>query len=102
VKKLLIAAAAVSLFLAGCATPYPVGGLYTDVKLPVNTPNNSGGSSKIGTAECSSILAMVATGDCSVETAKKNGGITQVSNVDWEAKNILGIFGTYKVKVYGN
>jgi len=31
----------------------------------------------------------------------KNGNITKISHVDWEAKNILGIIGNYKVTVYG-
>ncbi|GFO56623.1 TRL family protein [Geomonas sp. Red276] len=85
--------------LSGCASSVPVGALYTELKLPITATSTPG--KKEGTAECESILSLVATGDCSIETAKKNGGITRVSAVDWEVKNILGIIGKYKVKVYG-
>ena len=50
---------------------------------------------------CTSILSMVATGDASIEAAMKNGGITKVHHVDWQAKNILGIYGEFKTTVYG-
>jgi hypothetical protein len=85
--------------LAGCASPMPIGALYTELKLPVTATSNSG--KKMGTSECKSIMALVAMGDCSIETAKKNGGITKVSGADWEAKSILGIVGEYKLHVYG-
>jgi hypothetical protein len=77
----------------------PVGSLYTELKLPVSATANQG--KKQGTAECKSVLSLVATGDCSIDAAKKNGGITKVSHVDWEAKNILGLIGEYKIHVYG-
>jgi hypothetical protein len=76
--------------------------LYTNLKLPVNvTDNVHKASPKVGTAECQSILALVATGDCSIETAMRNGGITKVYHCDWEVENILGIIGKYKITVYG-
>ena len=87
--------------LTGCATPYPVGTLYTELSLPVTATANDGASPKMGTAECTSILSLVATGDASIEAAKKQGGITEVHHVDWYAENILGIIGKYKVVVYG-
>jgi hypothetical protein len=87
--------------LMGCATMIPVGGLYTAVKIPITATSNSGASSKTGQAECISVLALVAIGDCSIDAAKKNGGITKVNNVDFDVKNILGIYGSYKVIVSG-
>jgi len=77
----------------------PVGGLYTELKLPITSTGISG--KKVGISECKSILSLVAIGDCSIEAAKKNGGITKVSNIDWEAKNVLGLFGEYKLRVTG-
>ena len=91
----------IGVALTGCATSMPVGGIYTDLKLPVTATSDGGGTVKVGTAECMSVLALVATGDCSIEAAKKNGGITKVYHVDWEANNILGIIGKYKVVVHG-
>jgi hypothetical protein len=94
---ILVLAAVVS----GCATAYPVGSLLTELKLPIGATGNAGGS-KIGTAECVSYLGMIATGDASIETAKKNGNISKITHVDWEVKNILGLIGKYKVTVYGD
>ncbi len=87
--------------LAGCASTYPIGTLYTELKLPVDATSNTGPATKVGTSECMSILTLVALGDASIETAKKNGGITKVHHVDWDVENILGIIGKYKVTVYG-
>jgi hypothetical protein len=87
--------------LMGCATMIPMGGLYTRVKLPMTATSNSGASSKTGEAQCISVLSLIAVGDCSIDAAKKNGGITKVNNVDWDTMNILGIYGSYKVIVSG-
>lgn len=97
----LLAPVTVGALLSGCASVVPIGGLYTDVNLPMMATSASGGE-KTGTAVCKSILAILATGDCSVEAAKANGGITEVTHVDWQANNILGIIGTYTTTVYGN
>ncbi|MCO6441842.1 MAG: TRL-like protein family [Nitrococcus mobilis] len=93
---------ATSLVLGGCATSVPYGAFYTKLDLPVTATSNTGSAMKVGVASCKSILAIVATGDCSIETAKKNGGITEVHHVDWKAENTLGIIGNYQVVVYGN
>ncbi len=96
-----VSLAATLFFLAGCATSVPIGSLYTELKLPVTATGEGGKNLKMGTAECMSVLGLVATGDASIAAAMRNGGITKVSHVDWEAKNILGIIGNYKVVVYG-
>jgi hypothetical protein len=85
--------------VSGCATPMPMGALYTELKLPLSATSNTG--KKEGIAECKSIMSLVATGDCSIDAAKKNGGISKVSSIDWEAKSVLGIIGEYKVHVFG-
>ena len=86
--------------ISGCATPVPVGTLYTNLKLPVAaTPNSV--STKVGHAECVSYFSLVTTGDASIEAAKKDGNITKVSHMDWEVKNVLGFVGHYKLTVYG-
>lgn len=101
-KKMKLAVALIAAgMLAGCATSVPLGGLYTELKLPIAATSNNGKSTKTGTAECMSVLGLVATGDCSIEAAKKNGGITKVNHIDWDARNILGIIGNYKTVVHG-
>ncbi|MBN2701406.1 MAG: TRL-like family protein [Methylohalobius sp. ZOD2] len=87
--------------LGGCATPYPTGVAFTDTKLPIHATSLGDRPHKTGVAECTSILSLIATGDCSIEAAKLNGDITKVHHVDWDAHNILGIYGKYKVMVYG-
>lgn len=87
--------------LGGCATSMPMGALYTNLKLPVTATANAGSVEKTGTASCGSILGLFATGDCSLQTAMKNGNISKVSHVDWDANNVLGIVGNYTLTVYG-
>jgi hypothetical protein len=100
-KAILILTLCSFLFVTGCATIYPSGSIYTNISLPVTATASSGAATKVGVAQCTSILGLVAMGDASIEAAKKNGGITKVHHVDYGAKNILGIFGTYKITVYG-
>ena len=103
-KKTLktLAFTCVVLALTACATPYPIGSIMTDITLPVQVTSNDGTSSKVGEANCKSYFAMFASGDCSIDAAKKNGGITKVHHADWHAKNLLGIIGNYKLMVYGD
>lgn len=90
-----------ALMLAGCATSYPTGRLFTNVSLPVTATGASGAAESVGVATCKSYLGMVALGDCSIQAAMENGNITEVHSVNWKVKNILGIIGTYKVIVRG-
>ena len=99
VWRLALVVGVASLF-TGCAGYMPQGIMYTKLALPVNATSNAMGPKK-GTAEATSILGWVATGDASIEAAKKNGGITKVSHVDWHAENYLGVYGKYVTTVYG-
>lgn len=91
-----------AMLVSGCASTQPMGNLYTDVKLPVDAEQGAGSAQSMGSTSCTSILSLVATGDCSIEAAKKNGNISEVTHVDWEAKNYLGLYGKYTLTVYGN
>lgn len=91
------------LNLTGCmgvASPV-LGWVYTDAKFG-DEAENGVAATKTGKACAQSYLTMFATGDASVDTAKANGGITQVSAVDHSAKNILGIFGEFCTIVKGS
>jgi hypothetical protein len=98
----------VLFFLSGCATSYPTGVLYTEFKnagsIGVGSTTTRGAItySKVGKATCTSVLSLVATGDASIETAAKNGGIKNIKFIDHQAKNILGIYGEYTTIVYGD
>ncbi len=101
-----IIALAVCLFacvlLSGCATPYPYGAFYTEIKAPAGIAQGDLSYSKVGTSKSTSILGLVATGDGSIKTAASNGGINRVKYVEYSAKNILGLFGEYTTTVYGD
>jgi hypothetical protein len=77
------------------------GFIYSDLQYPGGATSN-GDSNKTGTGECTSILGVVATGDCSIETAAKAAGITKIHHVDNHATSILGVYGKLVVTVYGN
>ena len=94
------------ILLAGCAGMGSLngnmipGGIYTEVKLPGMESNQTG--SKTGEACAKSILGWVATGDASIEAAKKAGGISTVTSVDYKVDSVLGVVGTYCTVVKGN
>lgn len=93
----------VSVLLSGCATLYPVGTLYTEVKLPSSLGDGKDiAYTKVGVSKATSVLGLVATGDASIEAAVKAGRIRTIKYVDWNAKNILGIYGEYTTTVYGD
>lgn len=79
----------------------PVNGvIYGDVKSPLTATSNSS-SMKVGTAEATSILGIIATGDASIEAAAKSAGITKIHHVDEHATNYFIFYAKYKVYVYG-
>jgi len=92
-----------AIILGSCAfAAAPVTGfVYSDVYAPMAATSNSVGT-KVGTAEATSILGWVATGDASINLAAKNGNITEISHVDYHSTNILGFYATFTVMVYGN
>jgi len=92
----------VAVMLNGCATPYPMGMIYTEIKAPVAAGDGGMNYSKVGTSKATSILGIVALGDCSIKTAASNGGIKTIKYVDYDAKNILGFYGEYTTTVYGD
>ena len=109
-KKITLALSAIAaLGLSACAGAGMGAGavpgfLYTETKVPLfdtTTSTTSDAGTKSGTAMCKSILGWVAMGDCSVETAKKAGGISKISNVQVDVKNILGVYAEYTLKVVG-
>ena len=93
-----------SLVLSGCGAHVssPLTGVfYTNVQGPVAATGKSGGVVRSGSASTTSILGLVATGDASIRTAARNGGITEIHWVDYHSESTLGIFAKYTVTVYG-
>lgn len=89
----------VAFSLSGCAL------LYNDLKTPLPSLSVEGDTqarTHIGKSSCESYVWVVAVGDCSVETAMKNGNISKVHHVDSEFKSFFfGIYTRFTTVVYG-
>lgn len=93
----LLPALAGAVLLSGCyvnlTTPTPA----VTVKLDAESANK-----KVGAATCTGLLWAFAFGDCSVDTAMRNGGVSRVHHVDARTKLVLyGVYGETTVQVYG-
>lgn len=97
----VFAAVSWMVILTGCAlVRSPVAGaLYTGVTSGSAVSAQAG--PKTGEACASSILGIIATGDASIDTARRNGGITSISIVDEKVMSILGIYASYCTVVHG-
>lgn len=92
-----------AFLITGCATSnrQPVTGfLYSDVKGPEHATDNVA-APKTGEACAQSILGWFATGDASIEAARRNGGITTVAYVDNYTNSYVGVYAKYCVRVHG-
>lgn len=90
------------LALSSCATSFrqPVAGfLYSDVLSSESVTSNQAGN-RVGEACAQSYFGLIATGDASIETARRNGGITQISSVDGKTEGLL-VYSKYCVIVRG-
>lgn len=93
-----------TVLLANCATVgsrMGMGLFYTNVKDYTNVEFENVGTSKAGKSCGSNILGLVATGNTSIDAAKKKGGITKVATVDFEGTSILGLYSTVCLVVRG-
>jgi hypothetical protein len=93
---------AVSLFLTSCASTGPTGGLiYHDIKYGIDATTNVEATKK-GQACQTSILGMVGFGDASIETAKKENGITKVATIDANSTSVLWFYNKYCTVITGH
>jgi len=61
---------------------------------------------KCGTAEATNLVIYyqalsVAWGDCSIETAARNAGITKIAFADYEIFSVFGLYNQIIVRVFG-
>lgn len=101
IAVLAVVAVAVVL-LSGCSiVASPVaGGLYTNVDWAGSATSNAV-STKSGSGSCTSILGLLAIGDCSINTIARDAKITKIHHVDNSSFSCLALFGKYTVTVYG-
>jgi len=98
--KKLILVSAMALSSVGCAYA-PVNAAFTSAKWDGGVSNPEVATTKTGEACANSILGLIATGDASIEAAKKEGGITKVATVDHSTTNVLYFYGQYCTIVTG-
>ena len=98
-----ILASLLAVGVAGClSAPFqPPNGAVSMTKAPLSTEGNWEIGSKRGEASSTSVLCLYASGDCSIATAARNGGLTKIGHVDYEYVNIIGIWQEATVIVYG-
>jgi len=99
--KIIFGLLALSIFASCSTVNTPNSGmLYTQATASNEVNFTKLQSNKQGEACTEGILGVV-TGDSTVATAAKNGGITKVSHVDHKVKNVLGLYTQYCTVVYG-
>jgi hypothetical protein len=88
--KSVVALLAITAMISSCA-----------LTLPVNATSNPIGD-KVGTAKATGYFGILFfNADASIQTAAKNGGITEISTVDIKSTNVLNIITTYETIVTG-
>jgi hypothetical protein len=99
---LLVFLALLTTVLAGCSTSSPLVGIfYTEIEHGTNVGEGHLTTPKEGKACAQSVLGLVAFGDASIETAKKEGGVRAIAFVDHESMNIWFFYARYCTIVKG-
>lgn len=99
VSCLLLATSSMLGCVAAPVVP-PLGLVYTEIQAPLAPKGDVG--SKRGTSQVVAILGLVAWGDGSLKAAAANGNITNVKLVDYEFKNVIGVYQRYTTVAYGD
>lgn len=117
---LMALAAIAAVALVGCAglTPFqapvkpPQAMLFVDVKAPLTAEFNATAVGpnlkKVSRKHTTFFRDIIFTGgtiawdDAAIADIAREGGLTEVAYADYELMNILGIYGTFTINVYGN
>ncbi|MDH3975883.1 MAG: TRL-like family protein [Deltaproteobacteria bacterium] len=98
-KSMILMGLAFPVLLAGC------GAIYTNIKTPLpslSVKPTAANKAKAGSSICSSYAWLVAVGDCSIEAAMNNGGISKVHHVDRQKQTyFFDVYTKDTVIVYG-
>ena len=99
----IVLTALLGISVSGCLNaPFqPPSGVVSVTKAPLSTEGNWDVGSKKGEASSFSVLGLYASGDCSIATAARNGGLKKIGHVDYEYFNVIGIWQKATVIVYG-
>ncbi len=93
------------LILSGCyhaPVKPPIGLIYTNTASTIDTDaQGEAVSMKKGMAKTECVLGCVAWGDSSVKAATDSAGINRIDHIDYEFKNIIGVYQKFTTVVYG-
>jgi hypothetical protein len=87
---------------------YPIGIIYNGTTAPsllneVEAGGANKASTKSGSACASSVLGVAAFGDAGLDAAKKQGGLTTVNSVEYEATGyVFGVYTQVCTVAHGN
>jgi hypothetical protein len=102
---LALVATALLLVTAGCFRTLvrpPIGKIYTGAGVPVTVDfNATDPGDRKGISKSESILGLVAWGDCGIQAAARDGGITEIRHMDAKLTNYLGVYQSYELVVTG-
>jgi len=102
ISKIIVMASGLSL-LSGCALvggPVSNGLLMTNLRGPGHATVNTE-TPKMGTGCSSNVLGLIATGDSSIDAAKRSANITEVASVDYDSFSLLSVYARFCVIVRG-
>ncbi|MDP6438202.1 MAG: TRL-like family protein [Candidatus Brocadiia bacterium] len=105
----VLAVCLVLVMAVGCAFPYtapvvpPVGSFFSQISAPISTDFNEATAvaTKHGSASSSSVLWLVAFGDCSIDAAAEEGELSKIHYADYTYLNVLGFYQNFTVTVHG-
>ena len=90
--------------LTGCASTGYVsttGGALFQSTVEGLTVGHTSDTSKRGVSCAKNFLGVIASGDSSIEAAKRTAGIKDIATVDRHFQNILGLYGQVCTVVHG-
>ncbi|MCZ7582726.1 MAG: TRL-like family protein [Deltaproteobacteria bacterium] len=96
----LLFVVAISAMACAYAQSPVTGFVYGNVQGPL-TVTDLENASKKGMGTCKSVLGIISWGDCSIEAAAQQGGITKVRHVDFDSLNVIFVYAAYTTIVYG-
>jgi hypothetical protein len=91
-----------SLTLAACyraPVQPPIGMIYNNTTAPLFGGDGIGDKSGTAYSEC--VLGVAGWGDCSIQAAAKQGGISEIMSTDYTIENYLGVYQKFTTIVHG-
>ncbi|MGF1456392.1 MAG: TRL-like family protein [Alphaproteobacteria bacterium] len=102
-KKSILVALAGAIALGGCSSvPSNLGFSFIQDTQEARLVTDASVASKRGEACGEKIISLIAQGDSSIDAAKRNGGITQVTSVDMDIYSIGPFYSKVCTIVRGN